>query len=222
MFQYAERHKSFHHITFTTWRPGKISSRVPEFVIWRVQHILKLSASLAVHNVRIHDFGLIDTHNRTNRCVFARHRLTVLVNSSWLATGETSEHSLAKFRRLTSYLRKLHQPTQELIPVFLLLQRHTQTSFHGIISLGESACQARCGGLLAIRGTTGLLLVRAKVSTTTTDWKHQALRSTCIERVNCSHVFRVECNNFPFTMKSCACVPSAFQVAIASRSVYCR
>jgi hypothetical protein len=81
MFQYAERHKSFHHITFTTSRPGKISSRVPEFVIWRVQHILKQSASLAVQNVRIHDFGLIDTHNRTNRCVFARHSLTVL----WIA-----------------------------------------------------------------------------------------------------------------------------------------
>jgi hypothetical protein len=81
-------------LRFSTSCAGKVSSRMTEFIVLRVQHILKLSASLAVQNVRIHDFGLIDTHNRTNRCVFARHSLTVLVNSSWLSTVETSKNSL--------------------------------------------------------------------------------------------------------------------------------
>lgn len=96
-----------------------------------------------------------------------------------------------------------------------------QTTDHEMFPTGLRgwACLARCCGLRAMKGTTGLLLVG------TTDYSnilphktctHQALR---LEQPHSVNVCRLGSSNSSFTSKSCACAYVLYIAGIISWSV---
>ena len=52
-----------------------------------------------------------------------------------------------------------------------------------------------------------------------TDWKHEAFRVACSERVNCVNFFRSGSSNWLLTRKHCACAFVIIVVLIASLSM---
>jgi hypothetical protein len=78
---------------------------------------------------------------------------------------------------------------------------------------------ARCGGLLAIGGGCWPAIGRSnRLFCHYTDWKHEACRVACSERVYCANAFRMGSSNSPFTT-SCACASLAFLAGVISWSV---
>ena len=65
----------------------------------------------------------------------------------------------------------------------------------------------------AVRVTPGLLLVA------TTDWKHQAFRVACSQRVHCANAFRRDSSNSSFKTKFDTRASTAFLARIISWSV---
>jgi hypothetical protein len=83
-------------------------------------------------------------------------------------------------------------------------------------------CLTRCGGLLALVGTSVLLLVGTTDCSPTVHRIHQAFLVACSEQVHCVNAFGVGNSCSSLTTKSCACASVSFLSGIISWSVESR
>jgi len=85
---------------------------------------------------------------------------------------------------------------------------------------GGGFSSMQCGGVLTASGNYWTATGRSSTALQLyTDWKHEAFRGTCNERLHCPNALSMGSSNSWFATKFCACACIAFLTGIISWSV---